>query len=398
MPAMSGAVNGLWVAAGASAVAALALVLAAPSPRPRGWAMWQAAPAMTAAAIALAAALGPTPGALLAAQLLLLPWPLLALGGMRRFHARIDWPGSERLDRVVLALCALLVVAGGLWRDDSPSMAVGVPGGTLLAHLYAASLLVCAGSSRALRPVHLLGAVIALAACAPMAAALAGLEHEGIFEASAVATALAVSALAFVAITLAHARQEHQLHGTQRQWQALARTDPLTRLPGARPFEHLAARMLASDPPASSVLVAFDFDPTPAGEASLPPQDPERAVRVVARSLRGVLRAQDLACHHGSEGFTLLLRRTRSQDAMRVAERLAEAVRQEAAQTPRPLPTLSFGMVQVGPGEEFRGARQRALHALAQARRHGRARMVAAGGSERAPHVIESRALDLRHA
>jgi diguanylate cyclase (GGDEF)-like protein len=401
MPLMSEVASTLWVAAGASAVAATALALAAPSPRPRGWGLWQAAAAMTTAAIALAAALPRVPGALLAAQLLLLPWPLLALGGMRRFHARLDWPGNERHDRAVLALCALLLAVGGLWREHSPSMAVGVPGGTLLAHLYAASLLVCAGASRSLRPVHLLGAVIALAACAPMAAALAGLEHEGFFEASAIATALAVSALAFVAVTLVHVRHEHRLQGTQRQWQALARTDPLTRLPGWRPFERLAARMLASDPPASCVLAVFDFDPPPAGAASPPPQEPERVLRLVARSLRGVLRAHDLACHHGREGFTLLLRRTHPQEAMRVAERLAEAVRQAsapAAATPPAVPTLSFGLVQVGPGEEFQRARQRALQALALARGQGRARIVAAGGSEREPRLIESRGLDLRHA
>jgi hypothetical protein len=104
---MTGVTDGLWIAACANAVAALALTLLGRISQQRGWRLWQTGAWLGTAGIALLALAGQRPVLLALAQLLLLQWPMLALVGMRRFHARFDWPGNERHDWAVLALCLL---------------------------------------------------------------------------------------------------------------------------------------------------------------------------------------------------------------------------------------------------------------------------------------------------
>ena len=172
--------EGLWIAAGTTAVAALALTVAGRRhPAPRGWPLWQAALWLGSTGIVLGAvgmAFGVHVVTLPLAQVLLLQWPILALVGLRRFHARIDWPGRERHDWLLLLASALLVALSAAWPADSAIAAIGAPAGALLVHLYAASLLVCAAARPDDRPMQLLGAVIALAACAPMIATLPGID------------------------------------------------------------------------------------------------------------------------------------------------------------------------------------------------------------------------------
>lgn len=398
MPGMNGVTDGLWIAACANAVAALALTAQGRQATLRGWALWRTGLWLGTAGIALGTAGGHWPWVLTLAQLLLLPWPVLALVGMRRFHARVDWPGREQHDWALLGLAALLVLLSGLWRSDSALAAIGAPAGALLVHLYAASLLVCAGTRPDARAMHLLGAVIGLAACAPMLATMPGVESKSLFEAGAVATALAATAMAFIVTHLAFDRHQRHLRASRRRLRALASIDPLTQVPNRRHFEDIAGKALAHDPPASAVLMMFDLDHFKHINDRYGHAGGDRALRLVARCVREVLRVQDVPCRHGGDEFALLLRHASVRDAMRVATRLVERVQAETVDSSLPTLTLSFGMVQVRPGEELRQALQRADQALYEAKRQGRSRAVAAGCNEAGPLFTESRPLGLTHA
>lgn len=394
---MTGVTDGLWIAACANAVAALALTLMGRSGQ-RGWRLWQGALWLGTAGIALVALAGPRQPLLTLAQLMLLQWPVTALVGMRRFHARFDWPGHERHDWWMLALAGVLVAVASLWPGDSPLAALGAPLGALLVHLYAAGLLVCAGARPESRPMHLLGAVVALAACAPMIATLPGVEGRALFEASAVTTAMASVAMAFIVTTLSFDRSERHLRASRRRLRALASIDPLTQVPNRRHFEELASKALEHDPPASAVLMMFDVDHFKTINDRLGHAGGDRALRLVSRCVREVLRVQDVPCRHGGDEFALLLRHASLNDAMRVAARLVQRVQAQTLTSDLPTLSLSFGMVQVRPAERLVDAMQRADQALYEAKRQGRARAVAARGSEALPEFIESRPLGLTHA
>jgi diguanylate cyclase len=395
---MNGVTDGLWIAACTSAVAALALTLRGRQPQ-RGWRVWQAALWLATAGIAAVAAVGHRPWLLALSQLLLLQWPILALVGMRRFHARFDWPGRERHDWAVLCLCGLLVTGSSLWPGDSPLAALGAPVGALVAHLYAASLLICCGARPESRPMHLLGAVIALSACAPMIATLPGIEGRALFDASAVTIALASVAMSFIVTTLVFERSERHLRASRRRLRALASIDPLTQVPNRRHFEELANRALEHDPPSSAVLMMFDLDHFKRINDQYGHAGGDRALRLVSRCVREVLRVQDVPCRHGGDEFALLLRHASVRDAMRVASRLVSSVQDRSLDADLPTLSLSFGVVQVRPAELLNEAMQRADLALYEAKRQGRSRAVAASGQhDGGVAFTESRPLGLTAA
>ncbi|MFT3820968.1 MAG: diguanylate cyclase [Rubrivivax sp.] len=389
MTGLSAGTEGLWIAAAATAVAALALSVAGrrQPPSPRGWRLWQAALWLGSAGIALGAAGGPHPVALPLAQVLLLQWPILALVGLRRFHARIDWPGRERHDWLLLLASALLVALSAAWPVDSAVAAVGAPAGALLVHLYAASLLVCAAARPDDRPMHLLGAVIALAACAPMIATLPDIDPRSLFQAGAMATALASVAMAFIVLSLAFDRSQRHLRASRRRLRALASIDPLTQVPNRRRFEELAARAIIHDTPGSAVLVMFDVDHFKQINDRYGHAGGDRALRLVSRCLREVLRVNDVPSRHGGDEFALLLRHASVRDAMGVATRLVQRVQTAAADAALPPLSLSFGIVQVQPAEGLGQALERADQALYEAKRQGRSRAVAAGNGG-GPHPV----------
>jgi diguanylate cyclase len=396
---MNGVTNGLWIAACANAVAALALVrIGEAAPLPRGWRLWQASLWLSTTGTALIAVAGARTSVLPLAQVLLLQWPILALVGMRRFHARVDWPSTERHDWAVLATCTLLVLSAAMSPPDSALGAVSAPAGALLVHLYAASMLICAGSRRDARPVHLLGAIVALAACAPMIATLPGIGAVSLFEAGAVSTTLASVAMAFIVSRLVFDRSERHLRASRRRLRALASIDPLTQVPNRRHFEELCVKALDHDPPASAVLMMVDLDHFKQINDNLGHAGGDRALRLVSRCIREVLRVQDVPCRYGGDEFALLLRHASLRDAMRVATRVASRVQALSGSAGLPEISLSFGMVQVRPAEILSQALQRADQALYEAKRQGRSRAVAATGNAAEPQFTESQTLGLTSA
>lgn len=396
---MQGGVDALWTAAAAAAVSVLALAFVdRASPAPRGWTLWLAAGSLTSLGLAVAAAFGANPWGSVAAQLLMLPAPLLAVAGMRRFHARVDWPGRPVHDLWMLGSCAGVLLLGAAWPGDSPLGAVLVPVATLLAHLYAAAMLVCAGTRPDARPMHLLGALLALGACAPMLAALPHLGPAQQMTLLGTSTALTQVAMAFILVTLRFDRSERHLRASRRRLRELASIDPLTQVPNRRHFEELAGRALSHDPPASAVLMMFDLDHFKHINDQLGHAGGDRALRLVARCVREILRVQDIASRHGGDEFALLLRHASVADAMRVASRLVSRVQFLSSGAGLPTLSLSFGVVQVRPAEPLAQALQRADKALYEAKRQGRSRAVAANATDHGAAFGESRPLGLTSA
>lgn len=392
---MVGPASGLWVAAAASGLSALALGLPGGG-RQRGVQHWQAALWLCTAGIVLAALAGDQPAAAplrVAAQLVLLGWPLGLLMGLRRFLARVDWPGSVRLDALVFAFCALVVLAVSTLPDDAPLAPVAMLSATLLLHLYAASLLVYAGARQETRLLPPLAAVLAGAALAPMALALPMPEPAALQQTGAISAGLGAMASAFIVLRLQAEREGQRLRTSRRRLRALAGVDPLTQLPHRRHFEELASQLLAHDAAGSGVLMVFDIDHFGRLNTEYGHAGGDRALRLVARCVRGLLRADDVASRHGGDEFVLLLRRCTVPEALQVATRLAATVQHRAEGAAQPAPSLSFGVVQLQVGEGLASAMHRAGQALAEAKRQGRARAVAASGDEASPHFDEAQPL-----
>lgn len=365
-------------------------------PRHAGWAWWVAALWLTALGFAVSALVPGRWGDALAAPLLL-QWPLVTLIGLRRFNGREPWPGREQTDAALLAGASLAAFTGTLWLGDEAAWPLVATG--LLVHLYAAAVLFMAPGDDDGTPVQGLGATMALAAFAP---GIAGLLPDSAttlpaLAAQARATAAALSAvvLAFVAMTLACDRTERQLRESRRRLRHLANLDALTQVPNRRHFNELAQQALLHDPAGSAVLLLFDVDHFKQINDHLGHAAGDRALCLVSVSVQEHLRAVDVAGRYGGDEFALLLRRAGTADAMGVAARIVAEVQTRAESTQLPTLSLSFGLVQVQPGEALDAALRRADQALYEAKRQGRSRAVAAQGDESQPVFSESRPLGL---
>ena len=155
-----------------------------------------------------------------------------------------------------------------------------------------------------------------------------------------VSASLAQLAMAFIVGTLVSDRHEQHLRASRRRLRALASIDPLTQVPNRRHFEELAVQALKQDPPSSAVLMMFDVDHFKRINDQLGHAGGDRALRLVARCVRELLRVQDVPCRHGGDEFVLLLRHASVHDAMRVAARLVE--RLQGRSLDAALPTVSL--------------------------------------------------------
>jgi diguanylate cyclase (GGDEF)-like protein len=364
----------------AAALVLVAAALSAFGSRQRrydGWRWWVAA-GWSAAAGAGAAALLPEPLARPLAGLLLLLWPLLALAGLRRFHPRQLLHGNRKLDVGVGAVAAVLSLAGNL--GGLPLLAGAA---TLLAHLYAATVLFLGPSDADYTPVQALAAAMALTAFAP------GLAW------SAAAAGAGVVVLAFVAITLVCERTERQLRDSRRRLRHLANLDTLTQVPNRRHFAELAEQALRHDEPGTAVLLIFDVDHFKHINDLFGHAAGDRALTVVSSAMLDSLRAMDVPGRQGGDEFVLLLRRTSPRDAMGVAGRIVAEVQRRAPTQQLPTLSLSFGVVQIRVGESIGAAMRRADQAMYEAKRQGRSRAVTAMGDEERPVFSESQRLGL---
>jgi diguanylate cyclase (GGDEF)-like protein len=324
---------------------------------------------------------------------LLLQWPLLTFIGVRRFHARVEWPAHERSDWTVLAACALLVLSAPLWPADIGQLVYSAA--VLGSHLYAASLLVCGHTRADGVPLRILGATLVACALLPMLAVGPGADAWVVMQSRAAATALGAIAMTFIVLVLVFDRTERQLRESRRRLRVLANFDSLTKIPNRRHFHELAAQVLAADPLGSATLLTFDIDHFKHINDHLGHAAGDRALRRVSACVLDVLRARDVPGRQGGDEFALLLRRTSTREAMLVAERLVSRLQQHSAEPGTPPLSLSFGIVQVRSRESLDEAMRRADQALYEAKRQGRSRAVAASGNEHQPVFGESQRLGL---
>jgi diguanylate cyclase len=390
---MTNASDTLLFASGALAVASVSLTaFGLRRAHQAGWAWWVAAMWLTTLGVLLEALLPKAWGTALAAPLLL-QWPLLSLIGLRRFHARHVWPGSEKRDWALLTVVCVGAVAAALALGPKGWWLAAACG--LLVHLYCAVMLFIGPAEEDATPMQGLGAVMALVAFAP---GLTGLPSDDAWlpmNARALAAALGAIVLGFVAQTLICERTERQLRQSRRRLRTLANLDALTQVPNRRHFNELAQLALQNDAPGSAVVVMFDVDHFKLINDRLGHAAGDRALRLVSTCVQEHLRAQDVAGRHGGDEFVLLLRCADTQAAMGAAMRIASELQSRSAEHQLPPLSLSFGMVQMAAHEDIEAAVRRADQALYEAKRQGRSRAVSAQGDEATPVFSESRRLGL---
>jgi diguanylate cyclase (GGDEF)-like protein len=177
------------------------------------------------------------------------------------------------------------------------------------------------------------------------------------------------------------AEREAELERLNRQLTEDSRRDPLT---GAKNRRALAGDLPALDEiqRAGGETLAFalcDADCFKAYNDLFGHLAGDQALRMIAATIRGELREGDSAYRYGGEEMLLVLRDVSRQEALKIAERVREAV--ERANFPHPeaaagVLTVSIG-VAAGPGKTG-DLLARADAALYEAKRSGRNRVIAA--------------------
>jgi diguanylate cyclase (GGDEF)-like protein len=355
-------------------------------PAHRGWPWWVAALVVAAlgAAVAVPAARADAaalPWAATAVQALLLVWPILLLGGLRRFHARSGLPAHAVTDALSLGLGLLALP----W----------LPGPAVLAvHLYVAALAWSARPADDGGPLRLIGLAVAGAALpvalAPWTAATAAAVLPQALGGGPAGLVCALALLAAMAD-----RTERELRQSRRRLRVLAGTDPLTGVANRRQFEESAVRRLRQPAAVGPALLLLDIDHFKQINDRLGHAAGDRALRLVGSCIQDALRAGDIAGRLGGDEFALVLVGTSLPQAMGVAERVVSQLQARSTEHRLPLLSLSFGLVQWLPAESVDDALHRADQALYEAKRQGRSRAVAAHREEDQPVFSESQRLGL---
>jgi diguanylate cyclase (GGDEF)-like protein len=170
-------------------------------------------------------------------------------------------------------------------------------------------------------------------------------------------------------------------NSTQReQLRTQALTDDLTGLYNRRHFERSLKAALEDGrrrgEPTS--IVYFDIDAFKSINDSFGHAQGDEVLRAFAVHLAKQTRASDIVCRTGGEEFIVVLPRTDAEQALHLAERIAEAVR-EAHLGPRANLTVSAGVATTSDShDDIERLMRRADDALLAAKRSGRDRVVVA--------------------
>ena len=364
----------------------------------RGYVHWTAAQALAAIGLGLHLMRDIHVAVQALANLFVLQWPVLLLAGLRRFYRRNEMPVPAAFDGWLLAGAYLLWLATWAVHADLilPIAAYSFAAAALL--LYTAVMLTRLDIYATSTGLKTLSAAL-FVSCAMHVwrmfhSVLTRRQPESAVDlvlAGAVVAVLLSLVMVYLALQLTHERTQHDLGESQRQLRQLANFDMLTQVPNRRHFHELAARMLASTDGACASLLMFDIDHFKRINDRFGHKAGDEALCDVSRSLRNSLRTGDIAGRLGGDEFAVLLPHTSAEDAVAVAARIVDPLT-----GPRAVPLgLSFGVVQVQPGESADAALHRADQALYEAKRQGRSCAVVAHGDNDNPVFTESMPLGL---
>lgn len=336
---------------------------------------------------------------------LLLQWPIVLLGGLRRFYVRTTLPLPPFVDGLVYAAAffAWFCAWQGNWGLSARVATYSFASISL--YIYAAWVTLHVREWRHSSSLKALLFFLFFGAAIQLPRLWTGLEtwgQPGMNDARLELVSVTLGHLCgtlfslYMCLLLTYERTEAGLRESQRQLRVLADIDMLTQIPNRRHFNDLAGEALRLSPPGASSVMLFDIDHFKAVNDSYGHAAGDEALRLVARSARLILRSRDVVGRIGGDEFVALLPDTTVNDALHVADRIVHHVDSERqAQGAAPI-SLSFGVVQMQPGESLSQAMHRADLALYEAKRQGRCRAVAAeddAGGE--PVFTQSRPLGL---
>ncbi len=336
----------------------------------RGARWWVAANAVFAAALLLQATTDPGGITAPIVALLALQWPIVMLGGVRRFYSRGGTRISEWSDRIALAVAAIATAAAWFEPNEFVTYAQVQAMATLFLTLYAAAAVARLedfATSSTLRTLRLAMVAAAIAQVAWLAVVLAYLNPLIAVADAGLGAMLSTAVMALLmtqlSLVMNHERRIAHLLASQRKLRHLVDVDTLTRLPNRRHFHELAERAVEAARDAATLIV-FDVDRMQRVNELLGHPTGDEALRQIGTALRETLRRRDVAGRLGGDDFAVVLPRTRLADSAIVVSRIISRLddRQVAPRITRV--ALNVGSVQMVANETIGEALRRAEAAL----------------------------------
>lgn len=183
-----------------------------------------------------------------------------------------------------------------------------------------------------------------------------------------------------IGLVVERARTEAALRRTVEKLTDIAATDPLTGVRNRREFE----RVLGMGRRRPFALLAIDVDCLKPINDTYGHEAGDRVLQAVATTLESVVRASDLVARVGGDEFAVLLEGTPPAEAATIAERMRAAMHGLTA--PFQTVSISVGWATGEAEDDARAVWQAADIHLANAKRHGRDRVV--GGEGRTGPVV----------
>lgn len=167
--------------------------------------------------------------------------------------------------------------------------------------------------------------------------------------------------------------QHEDLKQEKNRYEHLSSHDALTGTYNRYGFEKEASKRLVENRHAEAALILMDIDHFKQINDTRGHNTGDDIIVRFARLVAEHTRAQDILCRWGGEEFLLLCPNTFLDNAFALAEKIRQIVNTTQLSPTAPLQvTASFGVSQIGPGEEFLHALERADQALYQAKKLGR--------------------------
>ena len=271
----------------------------------RGTSWWLAAHALLVVSLVLQAALPHHDIAGPLAALCALQWPVVMLGGVRRFYSRGAALAPAWADGVSLSVASVAAVGTWLAPFDAISAEQIFALAMLVLTLYVAaavSRLEDFATTATLKT--LLGGLVAAATLQAawlaftFAAAPFATPPDIVGAAAMLSTAVIALLTTQLTPAMNHERQIAHLRSSQRKLRHLVDVDPLTKLPNRRHFQELAEKAVKPAPGMATVLV-FDVDQLQRINELLGHANGDEALRQIGTAFRETLRRRDV--HHGGE-------------------------------------------------------------------------------------------------